>query len=185
MTKRIDLINRRYGRWTVLSLSEERGNRNQIYWNCKCDCGRLRSLSGENLRQGHTNSCGCLKRALHARDRHQRAIERFEEGKFTWYQDKKGYTFGCSIVHPLGNANGKFFRHWHNFWVENNKAQWVIQLKEMGATLHHKNGIRSDNSPTNLELRLSGRHPVGWTIDDMLNLLKDMGYKIIAPKFIE
>jgi len=31
------------------------------YWKCQCDCGKIFSVSGLSIRQGHTISCGCYK----------------------------------------------------------------------------------------------------------------------------
>lgn len=30
-------------------------------WECQCDCGNIFIALGENLRNGHTKSCGCLR----------------------------------------------------------------------------------------------------------------------------
>lgn len=35
-------------------------------WNCVCSCGNTSVVSGSNLRNGHTKSCGCLSRKLAA-----------------------------------------------------------------------------------------------------------------------
>lgn len=32
-----------------------------IYWKCQCSCGKIFSVSGVSIRQGHTLSCGCFK----------------------------------------------------------------------------------------------------------------------------
>src|SRR5713101_2589218 len=29
------------------------------YWECKCDCGELTVVNGDNLKRGYTKSCGC------------------------------------------------------------------------------------------------------------------------------
>lgn len=55
-----DLTGKRFGKLVVLNLAEQRG-KNYI-WNCKCDCGALTKVSAGNLRDGHTKSCGCLKK---------------------------------------------------------------------------------------------------------------------------
>lgn len=60
MGKIIDLKNKRFGRLTAISLSNERGNRGQYKWNCKCDCGNNHLVTGESLRSGKSKSCGCL-----------------------------------------------------------------------------------------------------------------------------
>ena len=55
MTKRIDLTGKTYGRLTVL---EYIGN---AKYKCKCECGKITIANTENLKRGHTKSCGCLK----------------------------------------------------------------------------------------------------------------------------
>ena len=59
----IDLTGQRFGRWTVLSRSENT-KRDVTTWLCKCDCGTIRVVNGINLRSGATNSCGCLNSEL-------------------------------------------------------------------------------------------------------------------------
>jgi hypothetical protein len=41
-----------------------------------------------------------------------------------------------------------------------------------GETVHHKNGRRADNREQNLELRMSGNHPKGWSLRQMREYLK-------------
>jgi hypothetical protein len=62
-----DLTNKRFGKLTVLSrnidLEQERrktGDK-QTYWNCKCDCGTIVTVSGGKLTSEYTHSCGCIK----------------------------------------------------------------------------------------------------------------------------
>lgn len=54
----------------------------------------------------------------------------------------------------------------------------VVQLREIGATLHHKNGKRDDNRLENLEVRLPGRHPVGVAEEDAILVLRAKGYTV-------
>lgn len=58
MTKRIDLIGRRFVRWTVIGLGRSTGTKR--FWLCRCDCGTEKEVQGDNLRDGKTKSCGCL-----------------------------------------------------------------------------------------------------------------------------
>lgn len=39
----------------------ENGRLNQTRYKCKCDCGGEAIVDAGNLRQGNTNSCGCIK----------------------------------------------------------------------------------------------------------------------------
>lgn len=52
-----DRTGQRFGRLTALS-PVRKGNR--AHWVCRCDCGRLTSVSGVHLTTGHIRSCGCL-----------------------------------------------------------------------------------------------------------------------------
>ena len=57
---RIDLTGKRFGRLQVISLDEEESNSGKLSWKCKCDCGKIISVRGGNLKNGHTRSCGCI-----------------------------------------------------------------------------------------------------------------------------
>lgn len=57
MGKKIDLTNLRFEKLTVV---REAGNKNEeILWECICDCGNIKIISGHSLKRGHTKSCGC------------------------------------------------------------------------------------------------------------------------------
>lgn len=59
--KLIDLTGKRFGKLTVT-------RRHKIYngyrpqWDCLCDCGSSVVVDGLNLRNGSTQSCGCIQR---------------------------------------------------------------------------------------------------------------------------
>jgi len=55
-----NLVGNSFGRLTVISMSNERGLRGQIKWNCLCSCGISHVVTGESLRSGKSKSCGCL-----------------------------------------------------------------------------------------------------------------------------
>lgn len=50
----------KHGRLTVIEVAESKSNGK--YWSCKCDCGNLTKATTNQLRTGHTRSCGCLHR---------------------------------------------------------------------------------------------------------------------------
>lgn len=75
MPKKIDLTNKRFGKLTVLSQAENiqtPNGRSHVAWNCQCDCGNTCVVRSDNLRNGHTFSCGCLA----AENRRQAGLER-------------------------------------------------------------------------------------------------------------
>lgn len=56
----IDLTGNRYGLLVVLGYEEKRGRYHM--WRCQCDCGTVKSVTGDSLRQGDAHSCGCNSR---------------------------------------------------------------------------------------------------------------------------
>lgn len=63
MAKRVDLINQKFGRLSVIRYI---GNdkRNNAIWECICECGIIKNINGKILRSGGVKSCGCLKLEL-------------------------------------------------------------------------------------------------------------------------
>lgn len=59
--RKLDLVGVRFGRLVVVSLSDQKGGRNQRKWECICDCGNRKTVQGESLRDGSSKSCGCLR----------------------------------------------------------------------------------------------------------------------------
>ena len=57
---KVDRTGIRYGRLTVIEETDERDSGGSIKWACKCDCGNECIISGNNLEEGTTKSCGCL-----------------------------------------------------------------------------------------------------------------------------
>lgn len=54
-----NLIGQRFGKLTVLNISDKRDSR--IYWECRCDCGTIKNIAGGHLSGGRINSCGCIR----------------------------------------------------------------------------------------------------------------------------
>lgn len=62
LQKKFDLVNQRFGRLLVLWRGKKGNRRSRsMMWDCKCDCGKITTVSGNNLRKGRTKSCGCLQ----------------------------------------------------------------------------------------------------------------------------
>lgn len=55
------LTGERFGRWLVLSRSHS-GSRGEVYWDCRCDCGKTGIVRAGILRRGESTSCGCYHR---------------------------------------------------------------------------------------------------------------------------
>src|SRR6266404_2225683 len=51
----MDLLNQRFGKWTVISISRKKPS--GYLWNCRCECGAIREVSLGNLRRGGSTKC--------------------------------------------------------------------------------------------------------------------------------
>ena len=60
MPKIHDITGRKFGRLTIISMDSIRTNSGQLRWLCRCDCGTEKVITGDNLKIGHTSSCGCF-----------------------------------------------------------------------------------------------------------------------------
>lgn len=62
----LDLTGQKFERWTVLALSKrtriKKNGQIIYYWQCRCQCGIVREVSGISLRRGTSKSCGCYAR---------------------------------------------------------------------------------------------------------------------------
>ena len=60
MPAKLQLQGQSFGRWTVISGSQTRNG--FAYWQCQCQCGVVKDVSGVSLAKGDSLSCGCLSR---------------------------------------------------------------------------------------------------------------------------
>lgn len=56
-----DLTGQRFGRLTVI---RKAGGKPLLKWLCRCDCGAEKIVLGQSLRNGDSQSCGCLQKEL-------------------------------------------------------------------------------------------------------------------------
>jgi hypothetical protein len=54
-----NLVGKKSGLLTVMSVSKRKGNNGQTYWHCACECGKESEVRQDNFTSGHTISCGC------------------------------------------------------------------------------------------------------------------------------
>lgn len=60
------LINKTFGRWSVIGPHEIRRvkKRNRHFYRCRCICGNVKFVRRSNLLNGSSRSCGCLRRDM-------------------------------------------------------------------------------------------------------------------------
>lgn len=64
--KLIDVSGQVFGRLTVVKFGgnyiKPNGTKGTAYWVCRCECGKIKDVSGFDLRNGKVLSCGCFNR---------------------------------------------------------------------------------------------------------------------------
>ena len=66
MPGKVNLVNKSFGKLLVISQADNiqtPNGRSHVAWNCLCSCGKTVPIRGDALRNGHTISCGCIKKA--------------------------------------------------------------------------------------------------------------------------
>ena len=57
-----DLVGNQFGKLIVIGKADIKSRR--AYWVCKCECGTVKNVRGDNLLSGRTVSCGCYHREV-------------------------------------------------------------------------------------------------------------------------
>lgn len=105
MGKSVDLIGQRFGRLVVIEKSEKRDSGGNVFWLCKCDCGKDTLVSTHSLKIGHCKSCGCYKIDVNR-----------EQGKRCFTKHGKKYTriynIWCSMKQRCYGKNVKSYKYY-------------------------------------------------------------------------
>jgi len=147
--KRIDIEGIKFGKLTPLKRVHHNNSKHLNHWLCKCDCGNEVVASTAALRSGKHLSCGCIRKG---EENHN-----WKGGKIT---TKFGYVKKYAPNHPK-NIVGYVLEH--RLVMEEKIGRYLESNEEV----HHKNGIRNDNSIDNLELWVKSQPP-GQRVEDMI-----------------
>jgi hypothetical protein len=157
-----DEIGKVYGKLTVIALAVNSGGRG-LKWLCRCECSKEKIISGMSLRKNKgTRSCGCLVQEINAIG--GVSASHWGGGRYT---NSQGYILIHNPKHPNAYKDGHVLEH---VFVMSELIGRPLTKKE---TVHHKNGIKNDNEPSNLELWVSS-HPPGQRVVDLVKWAKEI-----------
>ena len=109
-----DIVGKRFNMLTVVSRAENRNGR--VYWNCRCDCGTVKPVLGQNLTNLSAKSCGCFNR-LSASKRMKQQQQRDYDTHSRLYEIWKNMKARCSSRDPSGSYYSRGIRvcdEWKN-----------------------------------------------------------------------
>jgi hypothetical protein len=140
MPKKIDLTGMKFGKLLVLKeLPEKRGK--NIVWLCQCDCGRIKKVTGNSLREKYSVSCGnCPVNKYFEKNGYMVGLTSKGE---EFYFDKvdfdliKHYAWYLKANYPSAKVKGKL-KKLHRLIMPETKE------------IDHINGIPYDNRRENL-----------------------------------
>lgn len=148
MLRTPDCTGRQFGRWTALRRVENKGRK--PHWECRCECGATCVVAGSSLEAKATrrgpNSPG------------------WRGGKNL---SSTGYVLMQAPNHPGAQAAG--YVPEHRLVME----KIIGRFLRPEETVHHINGLRSDNRPENLELWTS-RQPKGQSVADLIEWAEEV-----------
>lgn len=125
-------IGEKYGRLTVIALSEKRDKRGGIFVVCRCDCGNIKEILSISLRNGNSFSCGCYQRER-AKEANRLQIK---EGSWNAWEAscKSGAKkrMGGAIPYKLVTEEFKCLASQNCFWCEIEPRLWNPRFSRDG-----------------------------------------------------
>ena len=116
MSTLIDITGERFGRWIVLRRkgTERRYGRRHLVplWLCECNCGERRVVRGDSLRNGISQSCGCVSKEKNAERLH--------------VQNYKGDDIGYTAAHYRIEAKHGKASEYECEHCSNQAEQWAL-----------------------------------------------------------
>lgn len=105
MRKIIDLTGKKFGRLTVIRRADDYvfpSGRHLVCWLCKCECGNEVFILADNLKSGHTTSCGCFKKEKSSTTHKKHGLLKNTRLYNTWRNIK-------SRCHNINRENYKYY----------------------------------------------------------------------------
>lgn len=128
MPKFDDLTGKRFGRYTVLSRGPSHNGHS--HWVCRCDCGAMKTVRAQNLKESGTVSCGCShKEALR-----ERCISQATHGYARKAKRAPAYIVWMNMIQRCTNPNNGAYHNYgaRGIGVSDRWRSFLLFLEDMG-----------------------------------------------------
>lgn len=134
--KKLNLINKTFGRLTVLK--EILNTKRESRWLCQCECGNFVEIRGSALTGGVTKSCGCLA-VESAKDIAIR--ERLAEKAHKAYNDKRVEGVATFLINDkMQKNNTTGYKGVQKYYLASGEARYSAYLT-VGGKRYSKGGF--------------------------------------------
>lgn len=122
MSQLINLVGQKFGSLTVLERAP--GKNKQVYWTCQCDCGTIKDVKSQHLREGKIKTCGrCNANTIIG--------QQFKNWLVLEATDQKSGTlilYKCKCIHcgHIGYKTSPDLKTYAFDRCENCRATWLI-----------------------------------------------------------
>lgn len=139
--RRKDLTGKQFGYLTVLKRVGYSETSHSALWECKCKCGNIKIVLGNDLTYGHTKSCGCQKgKIIHGKGNtrlyriYNNIKQRCYNSKNVWYKN-------------YGNRGIKICNEWLSDFM--NFYNWAINNGYKDDLTIDRIDVNGNYEPTN------------------------------------
>lgn len=136
MSQLIDLIGQKYGNLTVLERAPNRGQ--HVYWKCQCDCGDIKEIRSQHLREGKIKTCThCNSNAII-----NQVFGNWKVIKQTEYKKGDSLLYECECIYCGAKKlktsteikqNHQFCNNCRSIDISNNKYGHLTAIKRLGS----------------------------------------------------
>lgn len=151
---RRDLTNMKFGKLTVLQVAN---NKSPYKWLCKCECGNIKEINGDNLYRNKTLSCGCIQKEKSSKIHSKQNTYEFKED-YVIGRDTKGneFIFDADLFDLVSKMYWTVTRGYAKNIATNTLLHRYIINCPKDKVVDHINHNKLDNRKSNL--RICTRH---------------------------